>query len=57
MTKKKQERGHRQDALIDDIYKAIGRHRVDIGEGLTFVEVVGCLETVKRDIYKESDNV
>lgn len=46
-----------QDALVNDIHEAINKNRVDVGDHLTYIEVYGCLEVVRRDLQKEADAI
>jgi hypothetical protein len=50
-------RGDMQDALVNDIHEAINKNRVDVGDHLTYIEVYGCLEVVRRDLQKEADAI
>jgi len=46
--------GKMQDALIEDIHEAIDRHRVEVGVSVTYIDVVGCLERVKLNMFEEA---
>ena len=51
----KYKHGELQDKLIEEMHKVIDNYRVEVGDGLTFVDVYGCLEVVKHDLQKEAD--
>ena len=53
----KTKHGNLQDALIKDIHEAIDKHRVDVGDSLTFIEIIGCLEAVKLDMREEANEM
>jgi hypothetical protein len=43
-----------RESLVNELMDVVERHRTDVGGGLSASDVIGALEFMKMEIYKEA---